>query len=1079
MRNMKPFCRSIAVGLSLLMSAICTEANAAVIRVCVDGNDSNSGINWAEAKETIQAAINAASQGDEIWVAAGTYHEHIKNKTKGPSGSEVAVDTALYGGFAGTETERGQRNWNLNITTIDGDGGPIPTPPESGTVITIDSGATQETRIDGFVITGGHAMGGGGISISGSGPVIANNTIRANSASVAGGILIYNYKITEPQVHPVINNNIIYNNYTAEAGGGIAVIGSERLVTFDPVSPLINNNLIWRNVSGFHGGGIGIYGHAAPQVINNSVVSNTAAYDEANYMGNGGGIYATSRDVDDTPLQYTVCSPLIISNVVAANGANFGGGIHLWDTDVEHGGIPVVTNNSVFGNNGSGISWITTNPIIQNNLIAFNSRGFEQGDARDTPQALLNNCAYGNELWEESTNYSGLSDQTGINGNISADPKMANYKIGNFHLQTGSPCFDAGYSAAIGEGLTDIDGQARTIGSAVDIGADELQGTVGAASTPVYYVRPDGNDIQNGMSWGEAKKTISAAIAAAQTTGGEIWVAEGTYVERNILPAFIYLYGGFAGIEEDRASRDMNAHQSILDGGGGEPTVVNSLYAGYFLSAIDGFTIQHGGLYTGGGYPGTGGYKGRGAGIYCQVTSPFIQNNIIRHNSLSNPFDDPNRTGYGAGIYTYLSYALIQDNLITENEILSDNSDTGSGGGIYFFRSMPTILRNTISNNIAKSGAAIYGSNAYPRIIENNIENNSFYNDPVNMPAYYMGANEGAITLAMCWDAIIERNRIKGNLAEASGAMGAGITVTTQFAGRIQNNLIMDNYANGMGGGIYAQVPLTATSSLHILNNTIVGNTGASYGMEWGGGIALSIPPPIVTPPDPIPDRVILANNIIAFNSSGIFQTLTTPMVPPTMVKNDVYNIGSNYIAISAGITDINVDPQFVDKPGGDYNLMSTSPCIDAGESDVNGLPGTDIEGRARIQDGNDDGVPVVDIGAYEAGDIDGDGIADIWEMNYFGSLTKDGSEDSDGDGLTDYCEFINKTNPTSKDTDGDGMSDGWEVEYDLDPLFDDAGDDPDGDGFDNLTEYRKGKDPQDPYSYPSKSMPWLPLLLE
>ena len=215
----------------------------------------------------------------------------------------------------------------------------------------------------------------------------------------------------------------------------------------------------------------------------------------------------------------TVCAPVIVSNVIAANGANFGGGIHLWDTDADHGGIPVVTNNTVVGNNGTGISWITTYPIIQNNLVAYNSRGLEQGDSQSAPQALRNNCVYGNELWEKNTNYNGLADQTGINGNISADPKMANYKIGNFHLQTGSPCIDAGYSAAIGNGWTDIDGQARIIGNAVDIGADESDGTVGAAPTPIYYVRPSGNDAQNGLSWAAAKKTVSAAITVAQYTG--------------------------------------------------------------------------------------------------------------------------------------------------------------------------------------------------------------------------------------------------------------------------------------------------------------------------------------------------------------------------------------------------------------------------------------------------------------------------------------------------------------------------------------------------------------------------------
>ena len=294
---------------------------------------------------------------------------------------------------------------------------------------------------------------------------------------------------------------------------------------------------------------------------------------------------------------------------------------------------------------------------------------------------------------------------------------------------------------------------------------------------------------------------------------------------------------------------------------------MNSLYAGYFLSAIDGFTIQNGGLYTGGSVPnGSQGYKGRGGGIYCQVTSPLIQNNTIRHNSLGNPFDSANKTGYGAGIYTYLSYALIQNNTITENEVITWN---GQGGGIYFFRSMPTILRNTITSNRAKNGAGIYGLNANPRIIGNIIENNFFY---TNIPGYWMGAADGAVTLDMCWDFLIEGNWIKGNTAAASGAAGAGINVKTNFAGRIQNNLITNNNSNGMGGGIYALAPLSATASLYIVNNTIVGNAAAP-GLEWGGGIALSIPPAIFTPPDPIPNRVIVANNIIAFNTSGIFET--------------------------------------------------------------------------------------------------------------------------------------------------------------------------------------------------------------
>jgi hypothetical protein len=86
---------------------------------------------------------------------------------------------------------------------------------------------------------------------------------------------------------------------------------------------------------------------------------------------------------------------------------------------------------------------------------------------------------------------------------------------------------------------------------------------------------------------------------------------------------------------------------------------------------------------------------------------------------------------------------------------------------------------------------------------------------------------------------------------------------------------------------------------------------------------------------------------------------------------------------------------------------------------------------------------------------------------------------DSDVDGLKDYQELIiYKTNRENSDTDGDKMPDGWEVQYGLNPLEDDASLDKDSDGYSNLQEFRGRSDPNDPNSYPSIAMPWIPLLL-
>jgi hypothetical protein len=84
--------------------------------------------------------------------------------------------------------------------------------------------------------------------------------------------------------------------------------------------------------------------------------------------------------------------------------------------------------------------------------------------------------------------------------------------------------------------------------------------------------------------------------------------------------------------------------------------------------------------------------------------------------------------------------------------------------------------------------------------------------------------------------------------------------------------------------------------------------------------------------------------------------------------------------------------------------------------------------------------------------DTDDDGMADAWELLYFGNLDQDGTLDWDNDGLSDVIESEYSTDPKSSDSDGDGFSDADEVE--------------------------KGTDPNDPNSYPPRTIPWIPLLL-
>lgn len=73
---------------------------------------SGDGSSWEEAFATIQEAIDASGAGDEIWVKTATY----------VLATQINVDevVSIYGGFTGTETLLEQRDWETNVTTVDG-----------------------------------------------------------------------------------------------------------------------------------------------------------------------------------------------------------------------------------------------------------------------------------------------------------------------------------------------------------------------------------------------------------------------------------------------------------------------------------------------------------------------------------------------------------------------------------------------------------------------------------------------------------------------------------------------------------------------------------------------------------------------------------------------------------------------------------------------------------------------------------------------------------------------------------------------------------------------------------------------
>jgi hypothetical protein len=948
--------------------------------VRTDGRTGADGTTWTNALPAIGSALALAKSGDEIRVASGVYPEHLVLKS----------GVALYGGFHGEEGALAERDWLRNETILDG--------TTNGTVVTIRNG-TAETLLDGFTIRNGSGVG---VYCSSTAGTVRHNLIRGNvgtaSAAYGGGIGVNGSSTNGPLL---IESNRIIDNINFD-GGGIACIDA---------SPHIAGNVIAWNMAQQNGGGISCWRNSSPLIANNVIVGNTASWLQSSVVPIGGGaIFATADDLDGRPHPTAVSGPVIMNNLIAANGARKGGGIALVDSN---GGVPSLINNTIFANNGSGIYWGSSSlplvglvPIIRNNIVAFNPWGLEQAEGTPPDPTIENNCVYGNQLQGQTGNYVGLNERTGTNGNISLDPLLASARFGNAHLQPNSPCVDAGKPSNDPLALTDIDAQNRVQGKAVDIGADESDGTTWHIAESVIRVSPLGNDAADGLTWVTAKKTVQAGIDAVKLSGGEVWVAGGTYLEHIDLPAFVYLYGGFAGVESNRAARQGAGNPSILDGAG-QIKVVLCGNAGYLVSALDGFTIQNGGNYTAGGGLSPYGPGGLGGGIYIGVSSPYIANNLITRNSLAydNSLTFPQPPSYGAGIYCDLSYAVITGNTIRDNEIL--NTFDGSGGGVYCIRSMPTIEGNTFSQNHAVYGAAIYAEQTSPAIHGNVIQNNAMYNTyPLPL---YLGSMSGAVTIetgARFW---IEGNTISSNTA----ALGAGVTLSSPIAGRLENNLFIANHAydptagGGMGGGVYCLISTNAVETVTIAHNTLVGNVASNLFGEQGGGLAISLVPPT--------DKLLIANNLIVSNSSGIYQTLTTPMSRAALLNNDLFNQHSNYLNLPAGAADLSCDPRFVNAANGDYHLRPGSACIDAGTPLA--ASQADKDHTPRALDGNNDGTAAPDIGAFElvhpSADSDRDGMPDAWELSHgLNPIVPDGTSDADADGASNAAEYVAGTDP-------------------------------------------------------------------
>jgi hypothetical protein len=138
--------------LALAFIAASPAHTAGVIYVRTSATGANNGTSWATAYTSLQSALTAASSGEEIWVAAGSY-----TPTTGSDRSTsftLKNGVAVYSGFAGTETQLSERNWTTNVTILSGAIGMVGTNNDNSYHVV--TGASEST-LGGFTFPAGYA----------------------------------------------------------------------------------------------------------------------------------------------------------------------------------------------------------------------------------------------------------------------------------------------------------------------------------------------------------------------------------------------------------------------------------------------------------------------------------------------------------------------------------------------------------------------------------------------------------------------------------------------------------------------------------------------------------------------------------------------------------------------------------------------------------------------------------------------------------------------------------------------------------------------------------------------------------
>ena len=327
---------------------------------------------------SIQAAVDAAQDGDEIVVAPGTYFENIMVEGKditlrSSGGSEATIVTAL--------------NPNNAVVRIEG--------------------GNTDVIVDGFTLTGGTHPNLGLMYINGSATVQVANCVFADSATM--GVSVQG------------NSTVVVAGCVFSQLSGTGALWSADTMTIADCT-FVNNTAV-------AGGALYFSNNATPIITGCVFAGNNAT------TSIGGAIYFSHGN------DATVTNCVFIENEAILAG----GAIYASESN------PMISNCTFSGNIGLGGAIFSDEfsfPEIRNSIL-WDNFPFQIYDSDSLTTVIFCNIEDG---WEAPGSF----------GVIDADPLFADAANGDYRLQAGSPCIDAGHNLGVLPDLVDLDGDGDT-----------------------------------------------------------------------------------------------------------------------------------------------------------------------------------------------------------------------------------------------------------------------------------------------------------------------------------------------------------------------------------------------------------------------------------------------------------------------------------------------------------------------------------------------------------------------------------------------------------------------------------------